>query len=317
MATQRFQFIITARDRTRDAFRGIRRSVSRLRRRFLSLRGAIAGAIGGGAIAAGVARTAKKVDDIAKAARRLGVGVGFISRFAFSAELAGSNLSQLERGIKNLNRAVGEATDGGKEYEDAINRIGLETEQLDALDPATRFLTVATALGKLKNEATQTAVAQTLLGRSGFDLIPLMEQIATNLEGTVAAADDAGAAVGEDLAAKAEKLVDQMTILNQQVEKLHRELLELAADNQLVEGLGNILKLVGAVAGATVAVGRFFGEAAGFGVERVARPLAESAGNAARDRLLGEDREVKQAILDTAAATKQLSQQRLTGTFTQ
>ena len=278
-----------------------------------SLRGAIVGAIGGGAVAAGVARTAKKVDDVAKAAKRLGVGVGFLSRFGFAAELAGSDLSQLERGIKNLNRATGEAADGTAEYDDAIKRLGLDTAELNALDPATRFLAVATALGKLENEATQTAIAQNLLGRSGFDLIPLMEEIAKNFDATATAADKAGAVINDDLAVKAEKLADQMLVVNEQMERFYRILLDIATDPAIKENLDRILKIIEDLINRRGVLGQLITAS-----EKIneLRTIPRDAALSLFSGGDGADPEVKKAIIETAAATKQVAQQQ-TGTFRQ
>lgn len=315
-ARKEVEFVITARDRTRAAFGRVRGALNRLKKQLGGIRTALVGAIGGAALARGVTRTAEKIDNIAKASKRLGVGVGFLSRFAFAAELAGSDIQGLETGIKNLNRATAEA-DTSKEYADGFEAIGLEAADLLKLDPATRFLVVATAIGKMGDDAEQTAAAMRLFSRSGSDLIPLMENIAESAENTAAEADKAGAVISDKLGESAEKFTDDLVKLNAQVELLYRNLLQLANDNDLLESLGHILRVLGALSKAVVETGAFGGRVAG-AVAVNTQDLAESARSAV-DTSLGRtptnstvDATLKQIANNTAATARNVQ----SGTFT-
>ena len=278
------KYNITAEDKTARAFRAVNQRLKRFKSNAVKASAAFLGLFAAGRIFSGMKEAARNTDGIAKAARRLDVGVGFMSRLAFAAELAGNNLSELETGIRNASKNVAEAAAGNKTYEKWLKLIGLRTEDVVNLDAGTRFLTIATALGKVQNQALKTAAAQSLLGRAGGRLLPLTDQIATDLNAVAASAEEAGAVIGEKTAADAETFVDQLTILNEQIEQLHRRLVSMATDNNLLEGLGHIAQLFGTVAGAVLKTGRFLGEAAAFGVTR-SQTAAQSAGAAARQRL--------------------------------
>lgn len=290
-ARQEVTFVITARDRTRAVFRRMGEQIGRLRKRLNSFGAKLVGVFGAGVIARGVAKTAESIDNIAKAAKRLGVGIGFLSRFAFAAELSGSNLDDLEKGIRNLSKATAEAavldTDAAQE---GFRLLGLEAKELLELDPATRFLVTATALGKIEDQAIRTAAAQRLFGRAGQQLLPLSDQIAGNLEATAKAAEDAGAAIDDKLGNQAEEFIDQLTVLNAQLDQFYRTLLQISQDNEVLEGLGEILKLLGAIAKATSATGTFFGETAAKGVVGIERAVEnlEALGSPAAPRPLDE-----------------------------
>ena len=305
-ARQEVTFIISARDQTRAVFAGLRNRVKRLRTSINSLAGRLAGALGAGIIVRGVKRTAEAIDDVAKAAKRVGVGVGFLSRFAFAAQLAGTDLRTLERGLKNLNRTSAEAVLRGGATAEAFEHIGLNAEKMLELDPATRFLAVATALGDMQNEATRTNVAQQLLGRAGSDLVPLFDQIADNLEETATAAEGAGAVFDEDLSEKAENFVDQLTILNQQLEVFYQQLLKIASDRELLSGLGDILELAGRAARFGLDVGDVIGTAAGAATTGVAGAVErlEGGGFSQTEITLRDIRLQQEALGKISAATQ-------------
>ena len=84
--------------------------------------------------------------------------------------------------------------------EDALAALGLTAEELKGLSPETQFQIIADKLGAVDDASTKAAIAQDIFGRSGAELIPLMNEGAEGMAALRQEARDLGVVFSQDAA---------------------------------------------------------------------------------------------------------------------
>lgn len=149
-------------------------------------------------------------DAIAKAATRTGIGAEQISALGYAAEQSGSSLEELEGGLKHMNRAIDQGKRGSAEAVSLFQSLGLSMDELRGLAPDKAFLKIADRLSMIQNPGTKAARAMDIFGKSGEQLIPLMEGGAAGIEELTAAAARLGLVWSTKDAKAAEEYGDRL-----------------------------------------------------------------------------------------------------------
>jgi hypothetical protein len=187
----------------------------------------IAAAAMGAAISAAIfvsvkefAQTGAAIYDMSK---KTGYSAEMLSELSYAAEQTGTSLASIQTASKTLSSALVDAGEGMSTAEKAFARIGLTSKELRAMKPEDQFLTVAKALSGVSDQATLSATAQDLFGRSATDLLPLLSEGADGLEQMMLRARELGIVFDEEAAAKADKFDDALNDLNKSIEGLKIE----------------------------------------------------------------------------------------------
>lgn len=123
-----------------------------------------------------------KGDELSKTAERLGFTVEELQKFEYVADLAGVSSENFTKGIKKLSEASVEAAGGQKEYVKAFKALGVSFKNADGSIKSSQELLLSLAdrfaeTGKRELSASQKIfAAQKLLGKSGVDLITVLNQ---------------------------------------------------------------------------------------------------------------------------------------------
>jgi hypothetical protein len=137
---------------------------------------AIGTAAGAGLAAVGVAAVGvtkrfadygSKIDD---ASQRTGVGAAALSELGYAAEQSGLGFDQLEGAIKKMEIGIG----SGKTQK-AIEALGLNFQQIQAMSPEDQFNALAESISQITDPAEQAAAAVSVFGKSGVDLLPMIK----------------------------------------------------------------------------------------------------------------------------------------------
>jgi hypothetical protein len=196
MAAGDTQIIISAVDRTQSAISSAQRGLDGLKTSFGSLQSTIATITGLGAVAmftnwaTGTIAAASALDDLADAT---GSSVESLSKLSNIAKVSGASFDTIDGAIKKL--AVGmagvdeESSRAGK----ALAAIGVQSR-----DPAQALTEIAQKFATYEDGANKAALAVAIFGKSGASLLPILKDIAENVDiaGTVTAAQ---AKAAEDL----------------------------------------------------------------------------------------------------------------------
>ena len=187
-----------------------------LRKGLAGLKGTIAGAagglakvgavIGGAAITGGAALVASGftaaaasvwrfvdagagLDDIAN---RTGASAEGLSQLRYAAEQSGTDLAAVEKAMRKLGDVQTQAAAGSKSAAAALASVGLSASQLATMSVEDRFLAVAEGISRIQDPAAKASLAMDLLGKSGADLVPMMEEGSAGIRGLMIEADRLG-----------------------------------------------------------------------------------------------------------------------------
>ncbi|NLW87478.1 MAG: phage tail tape measure protein, partial [Planctomycetes bacterium] len=161
----------------------------------------------GSAILAPLAGAAKSFADMGSRmwdmAKRTGVSVEALSALGYAAEQSGAGMEAFENGIRRMQRTIYDAGRGLSTATDALADLGLTTQDMEGLSPEAQFRLLADRLDKIEDPSRKAAIAMTIFGRSGTQLLPMLEGGAAALDayeqharklGLVMSTEDAAAA---------------------------------------------------------------------------------------------------------------------------
>lgn len=126
------------------------------------------------AFADGIKQAVDQADALGKLAQRIGTTTEALSALTYAGQFAGASTDDLTAGFKGLNKALLDARDPASNSATAIRALGLNVQQLQAMDPAQAFEEIAGAFSTFADGAEKAAVAQELFGKQGQALIPLL-----------------------------------------------------------------------------------------------------------------------------------------------
>jgi len=138
-----------------------------------------------------------KIDDIAN---RTGASAEGLSQLAFAAEQSGASIEDIEKGMRRLADVETEAARGGTAASKALGRVGLTAKDLEGLSPEEKFLAISQGLSQIEDPAERSSLAMDLLGKSGANLLPMMEDGAAGIQALMAEADSLGMTLTGDQA---------------------------------------------------------------------------------------------------------------------
>ena len=149
-------------------------------------------------------------DNVAKMAKRTGIGAQALSEMAHVAELSGSNMQALERGIRGMQRGMFDAQRGTGEMEDALTTLGMTYDDLQGKRPDDQFALIADKIAGIADPSIRAGVAMKVFGRAGAELVPMLS---LGSQGIAHYRDEArrlGISMSGEAAAGAELLTDMI-----------------------------------------------------------------------------------------------------------
>lgn len=188
-----------------DAATGAFGKLSGLTRSLTSGLGALVPAATIAGLGAMAKRTIDAADNLNDLSKRTGVSVESLSKFGAAAEDSGSSVDEVAKAMGRLAKSV---VDPASKANQALRSIGISSTdasgKVRSLDEI--MLNVSDVFAKLPDGAQKTALAIELFGKSGANLIPLLN------EGSVALSEY-GATIDTELAAAADKFNDSLNAI--------------------------------------------------------------------------------------------------------
>lgn len=164
---------------------GVDAQAKKTNQTFGGLRQAAGGALGSltglipGATVAGLAVLGKRsidaADNLRDLSQRTGVGVETLSRFGAAARDSGSNIDEVAKAMGKLAKGI---ADPASKVNESLKSIGINSRDargnirgVDAI-----MLDLADKFAKLPDGAQKTALAMNIFGKSGANLIPMLNE---------------------------------------------------------------------------------------------------------------------------------------------
>lgn len=155
--------------------------------------------------------------EMARGAAKTGMSVEALSALKVAAAQSGVGVEQLESAVARMNRSMVAAAEGSQQQADAFAHLGLNLGQLSRMKPEEQFRAIAQALSQIKNPNLKSGLAQQIFGRSGAELLPLLNQGAAGIDKMMNRAKELGLVMSTDAANGALELDQQMDDLWQVV----------------------------------------------------------------------------------------------------
>jgi len=206
----------------------------------------LAGAFSVGAFASMVQSSIDAADSLSKLSQRTGETVENLAKLQYAGSLADVSNEALATSLKKLSKNMAEAVGGTGDVADAFKAIGVAVTGADgSLRSSGDVLNdIADKFASYEDSAAKAALAQALFGRSGADLIPLLNSGSQGLKDMGDEAQRFGIVISTETAQSAEKFNDQMTRINTVMSSFFvqtsAEMLPLL--NELADSLVNIAK---------------------------------------------------------------------------
>lgn len=177
---------------------------------------AIGGSLGAlfGGVALGVRMTINEADKLGKMAQSIGVPVEELSRLKHAADLSDVSIESLGKAMGRLSKSMMDVAGGKKDdVSQTFNTLGISVKNADgSLKSASQVMTdVAGKFGNMQDGAGKTAIAMRLFGRSGAELIPMLNAGKAGLQEMMQEADQLGIVIDTKTAKSAEAFNDNLT----------------------------------------------------------------------------------------------------------
>ena len=156
---------------------------------------------------------AKAGDEIAKMSRRTGISTEALSEMRHIAEISGTSLSAFEKSIKKMQRTIYDASTGQAEYVDTFEALGVAMEDIVGKTPEEQFWILRDALAEVDDFSTKAALAAEVFGRSGTDLMPIIDDTAESIQELKQETHDLNQVWDEEAALASEGYMDAMANL--------------------------------------------------------------------------------------------------------
>jgi lambda family phage tail tape measure protein len=225
-----------------NSMQGLQGQVKNAALGFSNLRGAVAGfgaAIAGSAVVGSLAAIVKQAidagDELFNLQAKTGVAAGALIGIGNAAKLADVDMATLGKGLTKLNVNLVKAAEGNEDLGRKFDALGVAVKTADGqVVPAEKALKqIADRFADMPDGAQKAAAAVAIFGKSGADLIPLLNEGA-------AAMDKFTYKVGEDFAARSDLFNDTITELGIRTQGFGAELTDA-----LLPSLQSILEVFG------------------------------------------------------------------------
>ena len=209
----------------------------------LSLRGVNRGfaalglAVSGGAFSAMVKSAIDQADAFGKLSRQTGIAADTLQAYVNAGKLAGVEQATIDKGLRRLAQSMREADQGVATYADAYKALGVTVRDSDGNLKESEVVLgqLADRFRDMPNGATKAALAMEIFGRSGAQLIPMLNEGGDALERW-------NYETSEGFAANAEYFNDQLTMLGFGFDGFRKQLADelLPALNSIVEAFQDL-----------------------------------------------------------------------------
>lgn len=210
--------------------------------------GLFAGALSVGVIAHFVKGQIDLGDATAKSAQRLGLSVSELESWNFAADRSGVSSSQLEGALTKLARTSYAAAGGSKEAGAAFKKYGIATKNADGSLRSTSDMLpdIADALSGISSSTEKAAASQLFFGKSGTDLIPLLNEGSAGMAALRARAEELGGGLSNEFGKNAEAANDALGDVNFALTGLKSKLTVavLPAVTAMANGLASLIGMI-------------------------------------------------------------------------
>ena len=220
MATNRLQFDITAKDRTKRAFGAIKKGLGGISKAVLNFKTALVAAVGVAGIGLLIRQSLVSIDKIGKLSRQLFISTEDLGAFRLAADLGGTSLEAFAKGARTMGVGINDwLVKGVGIAKEAFEQLGITEEQIIATngDLFAQFQLAADGLNKLEAGVEKTAIAYKLFGGRNIELLTAIEGGAAGIQNIREEAERFGLVLSSEMVKRVEDANDAMTRMKMRI----------------------------------------------------------------------------------------------------
>lgn len=189
----------------------------------------------------------QSIDALGKMSQKTGVSTEALSQLAYAANIGDVGIESLQKTMNKLSKAAVDASTGSKELQEAFSTIGVSVKEADGSlkSTDTLLLELADRFSEFEDGPGKAALALKILGKSGVDMIPFLNQGSEAIRALMKEADQFGQTVTEKAAKAADEFNDNLDklglvvkgVVNQAMQQLLPSL--VAISGEMVDGAKN------------------------------------------------------------------------------
>ena len=180
---------------------------------------AAAAAIGAGAVAAGkkiwdmANDTAAAGDTVDKMSQKLGMSAEAYQEWDYVLSQSGVDIESMGAGFKSLTNLVDKATSGNDKAAASFEKLGISTRDLKDMSREDIFALTVKRMQEMGDTTDRAALANTIFGKSGQDLAPLLNQTAEATQDLKDEAHDLGFVMSDEAIGASVRFTDSLDTL--------------------------------------------------------------------------------------------------------
>ena len=155
-------------------------------------------------------KSAGAADTVDKMSQKIGISREAYQELAFICSQSGTSVDTLQMGIKTLTNQMQSAADGTASAVGIFDKLGVSIYDSNGQlkDQETMMWEAMSALQGMENQTEKAALANDLFGRSGSELMPLLNGASGSIENMRKQANDLGLVMSNDTVDAGVKLTD-------------------------------------------------------------------------------------------------------------
>jgi len=150
-------------------------------------------------------------DDLNKTSQKIGVTVEQLERLSYVASLSDVNIGTLQMAFGLLSKKMNDAKAGNKEAAESFKSLGIDPKTIKNNEQG--LVAIADKLSKVTNKSKQIALTRDIFGRSGQELLPLLNLGAKGIQELYDEFNNLGLGISGGAAKAAEDFNDNLTRL--------------------------------------------------------------------------------------------------------
>ena len=188
-----------------------------------------------------ISKTAQTQDEIAKLSHKVGVSTETLSAYRLATQLSGTSMESLATGLRMVAKNAYDASMGTGDAKVAFEDLGITVTDGNGKlkDSEVLLLEVADKLAGVDDSSRRTAMGMKIFGRSGTDLLPMMENGRAGIEAMKEEARALGMTFTDETAMASEQYNDSLVRMDGAFEGL-----KMRIGNAVIPALTQVVQAV-------------------------------------------------------------------------
>lgn len=149
-------------------------------------------------------------DSIERASQKTGIATDELQGLRYAAQMSDVSFESLQKGLQRLSLKMAEAGNSASPVAHAFHSLGISAGEVKGMKVDEALAKIADKFAVSKDGAAKTAIAMTLFGRAGAELIPMLNKGSAGIEELKNKARELHLVIGEEGIAKLAAYDDQM-----------------------------------------------------------------------------------------------------------